>query len=591
MEYFKKPSINLSGKELIAVFTAFNECERIPFFLSYYRRMGVQHFLAIDNNSTDYTKELLVGQNDVTYFHTKKSYISSKAGRLWTSELADYYCIDKWCLTIDLDEQLVFPGCEFLTLIDMCEYLDDQACYGLFCVFLDMYHAGPLSEAIYTPGQPFLDVCDHFETAGYTLRQPLHFPHVQVSGGPRQRIFWQGGTKGNGPSMRKVPLVKWRKGFSYVFSTHSTRPIQLASVTGALLHFKFFSTFKSFAEQELARGDRVQMSDYQKYTQLTREKDINFYTAKSIKYQTSNTLVESGVMVSNQTYLKWMNQRFGQSMSKIPRRNIKEKYVRELRHAMKEAYRNAVLTLPQLPAIWTLLTDTTNAEIFWVRDYTIGGCFVDLREDEMVATIEARLDNEVVATAEVGKVHWPHAMIKDHGKLHYACFELTVPKSVFASRREHVQIDLMAKDTGLPFAFVTLYERPKMRRGMSYDGVCHDNDTGRLRGWIWRPEHPSDRVSISVHIDGKFWRNVVADDYRQDLVDRGVGDGSYGFGIDLPDWLDPSVDYRINIVVHGTNLPLRRSPLRVLGSNVMRVVDAPLPLGQETKFRAQKMAI
>ena len=79
VEYFQKPSIDLSGKYLIAVFTAFNECERIPFFLSYYRRMGVQHFLAIDNNSTDETKKYLAEQTDSTYFYTALSYVDSNA--------------------------------------------------------------------------------------------------------------------------------------------------------------------------------------------------------------------------------------------------------------------------------------------------------------------------------------------------------------------------------------------------------------------------------------------------------------------------------------------------------------------------------
>lgn len=569
MAFFEKPEIDLSDKKLIAIFTAHNEAERIPFFLAYYRMMGVQHFLAIDNNSTDNSKELLLEQPDVSYFFTPASYVESKAGRLWTSELANHYCEGKWCLTLDLDEQLVFPGCELLTLGDLTDYLDDQACDGIFCVFLDMYPPGPLSEAIYEPGQPFLEVCDHFEVKSYKLRRPRHFPHVQVFGGPRQRIFWEGGKKGNGPSMRKMPLVKWRKGFAYIFSTHSATPVRLANVTGALLHFKFFSSFKSFAERELARGDRVQKEHYENYARLAREQDIVFRTANSIKYETSNTLVQHGVMTCNNAYLEWMKSRFKQSIRLDDGPLSKREYRDDLRDAMKSAYAAAALSLSQLPVIWDLMNRDVEAELVWTRDMSLGGFYVDLRGFDPKTKIEARLDDgTVVATTETGRIELPHSDAKDAERLLYSGFVIDIPTSIFDRGGGGQRVSLNAFGMRIPFAYATLFRERRVSDSNAYDGVCHNSDERKIRGWVWKRDSTTHKVSVDIHIDGAFWRNVRADNPLKDAA-RGIGDGAYGFSIDLPDWLDPEKEHQVDVFVHGANLHLRRSPLVVTG-NVVR---------------------
>lgn len=584
MAFFEKPEIDLQNKKLIAIFTAHNEAERIPFFLSYYRAMGVQHFLAIDNNSTDNSKELLLSQPDVSYFFTPSSYVESKAGRLWTTELANFYCEGKWCLTLDLDEQLVFPGCELATIGDLTDYLDNEGCDGVFCVFLDMYPPGPLSEAIYEPGKPFLDVCDHFEVDSYRLRRPHHFPHVQVFGGPRQRIFWQGGSKGNGPSMRKLPLIKWRKGFAYIFSTHSTTPVRLANVTAALLHFKFFSSFKSFAERELARGDRVQKEHYENYARLSREQDLVFRTPYSIKYESSNTLVENGVMTCNNAYLDWMQPRFKQS-PRIEDAVAKRVYRDQLRIAMKSAYAAADLSLKQLPVVWDLMNRSADAQMLWVRDLSIGGFYVDLRSFDARTTVQAELeDGTIVARTQTGRIDWPHADIKEAPRLQYAAFQLDVPPTIFRPGRGAQLVALRAEGQRLPFAHAYLFRDARVRDTTDFDGVCHNSDGRKLRGWVWRRNSSTHKVSVSIHIDGQFWRTLIADTPRRDLIEKGVGDGAHGFTIDLPDWLDPEKEYRIDVLVHATNLHLRRSPMLVKGAivqplpNAAPEVDAQPPL-------------
>ena len=55
----------------ILLFSTFrNEHVRLPYFLDYYRRLGVSHFLMVDNDSDDGGRQYLARQPDVSLWTT-----------------------------------------------------------------------------------------------------------------------------------------------------------------------------------------------------------------------------------------------------------------------------------------------------------------------------------------------------------------------------------------------------------------------------------------------------------------------------------------------------------------------------------------
>ena len=87
--------------------------DRLPWLLGYYRGMGVDRFLVLDNDSDDGTRDWLLAQGpDVHLFHTPASFAASGAGMRWINRLLDEHGSGAWCLTIDADEVLVYPHCE-----------------------------------------------------------------------------------------------------------------------------------------------------------------------------------------------------------------------------------------------------------------------------------------------------------------------------------------------------------------------------------------------------------------------------------------------------------------------------------------------
>ena len=54
---------------ILAFLTIRNEKPRLPYFLDYYRALGVDHFLFVDNGASDGGAEYHADQPDVTLWH------------------------------------------------------------------------------------------------------------------------------------------------------------------------------------------------------------------------------------------------------------------------------------------------------------------------------------------------------------------------------------------------------------------------------------------------------------------------------------------------------------------------------------------
>lgn len=350
--------ISADREGISAVFCVRNEKFRMPYFLQYYRELGVKEFFAVDNNSTDDTQAYLLSQPDVHVFHTAASYKESNAGRKWTSALADEFCRDQWLLTLDVDEFLVYPYIEEVDLNILTAYLDRWKFQGLFSIFLDFYAQGPLSSAEYVEGSNPFELCKFFDSAqSYTAFETENFPYMQIKGGVRQRRFWNPAEKRSGPSMRKIVLVKWINGFEYLHSTHSCSPIRLADITGALAHFKFLSHLKDFARSEVQRNDRVENSaDWKVYADQLNSEDMVLYEPEcSVKYLSSQTLLQDGQMKTSVRYFDYCQRLLDERNSKAQTEFLQNR--REKRDQLKlELQTEHNISYADATKVWGLLS-------------------------------------------------------------------------------------------------------------------------------------------------------------------------------------------------------------------------------------------
>ncbi|MFN4100521.1 MAG: glycosyltransferase family 2 protein, partial [Pararhodobacter sp.] len=97
------------GKNTILLFaTLRNEQPRLPYFLKYYRDLGVEHFLFVDNGSDDGSAEYLAEQPDASVWRTSASYKASRFGMDWMNALLRRHGHGHWSLVVDVDEFFVY---------------------------------------------------------------------------------------------------------------------------------------------------------------------------------------------------------------------------------------------------------------------------------------------------------------------------------------------------------------------------------------------------------------------------------------------------------------------------------------------------
>ena len=266
--------------DILLLCTARNEHIRFPYFLKYYRQLGVNHFLIVDNDSDDGSLDYLGKQPDVSLWHTRKSYKRARFGMDWLNWLAMRYAHGHWTLTVDPDEFLVYPFSDTRPLRALTDWLDASSIKSFSAMLLDMYPKGRIDDIPYAPGQNPMEIAAWFDPGNYTIEKNKRFGNLWIQGGPRARVFFPDAPE-KAPALNKVPLVKWERKYVFASSTHMLLPRGLNQVydewggekaSGVLLHAKFLDTFAHKASEELARKQHYAASvEYKAYYEQLNE--------------------------------------------------------------------------------------------------------------------------------------------------------------------------------------------------------------------------------------------------------------------------------------------------------------------------------
>lgn len=253
---------SLTPRSLLLFATLRNERARLPYFLKYYRDLGIEQFLIVDNGSNDGSRDYLAAQPDVSVWTTNASYKDARFGMDWLNALLRKHAHGRWALVVDVDKFFLYPFCDTRPLRALTDWLDDAGLRSFGTLLLDMYPRGPVSDHPCIEGQNPFEVANWFDSANYSITRNGQYRNLWVQGGPRARAFFTK-TPRAAPALNKVPLVKWDRGYAYVSSTHMLLPRGLnltydtlggEKASGCLLHAKFLSTMVDKATEELDRG-------------------------------------------------------------------------------------------------------------------------------------------------------------------------------------------------------------------------------------------------------------------------------------------------------------------------------------------------
>lgn len=256
-----------------------DEHVRLPYFLRYYRDLGISHFLIVDNDSTDGGADYLAQQEDVSLWSTKASYKRARFGIDWLNWLQSKYGHGHWTLVVDPDEFFVYPFCDTRPIRALTDWLDTSQVKSFGAMLLDMYPKGRIDSVPYRAGQNPLEIAAWFDPGNYMIEKNKKYGNLWIQGGPRARVFFPDNPK-KAPALNKTPLIKWHRRYAYESSTHMVLPRGLnltydewggEKASGILLHAKFLDTFTAKAAEELTRRQHYSASvEYKAYAEVVQ---------------------------------------------------------------------------------------------------------------------------------------------------------------------------------------------------------------------------------------------------------------------------------------------------------------------------------
>ena len=295
---------SIGPNDVLCFCTLRNEQVRLKYFLSYYRERGISHFLFVDNDSNDGSREFLAEQPDCSVWTTPESYKRSRFGMDWINRLLRLYGHKHWCLVVDPDEFLVYPFSDTRPIPALTDWLDASSIKSFGAMILDMYPKGPITAQPYSEGQDPFEIACWFDPGNYMIERNWDYGNLWIQGGPRARAFFQD-QPAKAPALNKIPLVKWHKSYAFASSTHMLLPRGLNLVydewggektSGVLLHAKFLDTFTSKAAEELERRQHYAASAEYKAYHEGLNTNPDFWTKWSERYINWRQLEILGLM-------------------------------------------------------------------------------------------------------------------------------------------------------------------------------------------------------------------------------------------------------------------------------------------------------
>lgn len=283
-------------------------------FFDHYRRLGVAHFVFLDNGSHDDTLDRLRQQPGVSILQSTLPWGDYEND--FRSYAANRYAADRWCLIADMDEIFDFEGSAQIGLEGLTRYLGTRGYTGLMAQMLEMFPKAPLRDTAALPYSQALeqfDQCDissvtaHDYTSpgsglGYFLRQNTTTqPSPQVLfGGIRGKVF------GENCCLSKHPLIFVGSGVAPANHPHASTGLNLAPMSALIKHYKFANDALARDQASVAAASIAHGEDRQRLSVLAQTPDLSLWSPQAQHFPGIKALQQQGFLLSDPAYSAYL---------------------------------------------------------------------------------------------------------------------------------------------------------------------------------------------------------------------------------------------------------------------------------------------
>lgn len=294
--------IDLPEGEAVAVLLSRDMSHYLEGFYEYYRRLGVNYFIFLDNGSSDNSLDIVDKWNNAVVLTSDLNF------RLFQNELRQIisteYCSDGWRLAVDPDEQFDYIGSDKLSLQALLQSLSVDGYTGLVAQMLDLvpefsldglakmtFHNSWDSHVYYSLDD--IDCLSYFDE-----RVPFHGlikDNVVIS----PEVYWKfGGVRrtyfAEYCCLTKHPVFLYRAGVEPFVHPHLTTGLKIADFTALLRHYKFSGNYVAreaslLAQQRVSHGETAKRASV-----MGTDGNFRFDTSNFLKGPTPIAALENG---------------------------------------------------------------------------------------------------------------------------------------------------------------------------------------------------------------------------------------------------------------------------------------------------------
>ena len=302
--------LNVAPGDVVLIALVRNGSYYLDAFFRHYRAMGVQHFVFIDNGSTDDTIARIKRENGTVIDQCKLPLAHYED--LIRQYPANTYGQNRWCLYVDMDEILDFEGRSSIGIKGLIGYLEANGFTAMVAQMLEMFPKVPLNAVADMPFKQALLEFHYFDISAVE-KFDYHADDIPFSalltdnkldtadikfcfGGVRGKVF------GENCCLTKHPLIFNGPGVTPAPHPHLSMGVHCADVTALIKHYKFANNPIGRDTASLAEGDVAHGEDAARARMMTQMPDVSLFSLDARRWNRVELLYRAGFLVKSEPY-------------------------------------------------------------------------------------------------------------------------------------------------------------------------------------------------------------------------------------------------------------------------------------------------
>jgi hypothetical protein len=303
------PSDGAKVKGVTAVVPYYGDDWLLPWFLNYYRKLGVSAFVFLDLDAKQRLDEVLTDATDCAVWRPV-GFIHPGSTIHALNFLRRRYAMGKWCLSVEPFDLLVFPKSETRHVRDLIDFVESEQRDHVFAVVVDAYGDAPARGIAPAADKTPEELLPYFDRFGYQTADRTAALDVPILGGVQRRALY-GDEPRMAPALNRIPLVKLSQDAFYISSTRKLVPHRLntphsdwhSTTTACLLRYAILGDEVSLHVAKQAEGGQPYPDNATTlYAGSEKMAAMTLKNQNSGRYEGSRSLLGCGLLNNGQWF-------------------------------------------------------------------------------------------------------------------------------------------------------------------------------------------------------------------------------------------------------------------------------------------------